>query len=137
MKRILKNRDARLLLELALLLVLAFVAAPAEGKRKMLLGTPGIVPAAVSTTSVFRGNDRNVFTVTATADGDTVTASIAHGMGVNATAIMTPILQAPAALSLWAVTTLDVTNIVLTKATTASSGNASPQIRVEVQRNRG
>lgn len=89
---------------------------------------------AVSTTPVLSGTTKFIFDVTATADADTTTGSVAHGLGaVPLSVIITPLVsQALTALSAWAVTTLDGTNIALTKLTSAGSGNASPQLRVEV-----
>lgn len=73
-------------------------------------------------------------TIIATADADT-TATIPHGMGVvPRTVILTPLLQAPAAVSEWAVTTIDATNVVLTKGTGVGSGNAGAQMQVEIRR---
>lgn len=92
---------------------------------------------AVSTATVQRGNDINEFTVTATADADTTTGSVAHGMGALPEVLLLHILQAPAGVSLWAATTIDVTNVALTKGTGVGSGNASPQVRCRVRRNRG
>lgn len=74
----------------------------------------------------------SIWDIIATADADT-TATITHGLKVTPqVVIITPLLQAPAALSLWAATTIDATSVVLTKATTASSGNAGAQVRVTV-----
>lgn len=68
--------------------------------------------------------------ITATADGDT-TIDFAHGMGVAPpTVILTPLLQAAAALSAWAVTAIDATKVTLTKSTATGSGTANPQVRV-------
>lgn len=75
-----------------------------------------------------------IYDVIATADADT-TATIAHGMGVAPEDIqLTPLLQAVALLAGWAVTTKDATNVILTKATTAGSGNAGASVRVVVRR---
>lgn len=72
-----------------------------------------------------------IWDITATADADTTTGNIAHGLGATPLFFsLTPLLQVPASLSLWALTTKDATNLVLTKATTASSGNAGAQIRL-------
>lgn len=91
---------------------------------------------AVTVTQSWRTPDAVEHTVIATADADTVTPSTAHGMGAEARGTILPILQAPAGLSLWAQTTLDNTNFVLTKSTTASSGNAGAQIRYRLERKR-
>lgn len=69
-------------------------------------------------------------TITATADGDTVTGNIPHGLGfAPELVIVTPIL-ASGGLSAWAVTTKDATNLVLTKSTAVGSGAANPQVEV-------
>jgi hypothetical protein len=91
---------------------------------------------AVSTTAVRRTNDEDVFTITSTADADTTTGNIAHAMGCIPEVSITPILQAPAALSLWAATTIDVTNVAFTKGTGAGSGNAAAQVRIRLNRPR-
>lgn len=89
---------------------------------------------AVSSATILAGTTTFIADVTATADADTVTASIPHGLGaVPLSVTITPLLsQALTALSAWAVTTLDATNIVLTKLTSTGSGNANPQVRVQV-----
>jgi hypothetical protein len=67
--------------------------------------------------------------VTASADADT-TATIPHLMGVAPLEVtLCPLVQATAALSLWAATSIGATNVVLTKATTAGSGGAAAQVR--------
>ncbi len=93
---------------------------------------------AVTTTLDFQTNDVKEWTIIATADADTVTASIAHGFpqGGKPLPSVINILQVPAALSLWAVTTLDQTNWIATKATTAGSGNAGAQVRIRMERRR-
>lgn len=79
--------------------------------------------------------------VIASADADTAD-TITHSFALSAAqlsagdpiVILVPILQAPAALSLWAVTSHLTSTIVATKATTASSGNAAAQLRVHILR---
>lgn len=92
---------------------------------------------AVTITVVRQGTsakDSHVADVIASADADT-TATIPHGLGAAPEEVtITPLLQAPAALSLWAATTIDATNVVLTKATTMGSGNAGNQVRVIIKR---
>lgn len=97
---------------------------------------PVFIFGAVTVTQSWRTPDAVEYTVTATADADTVMASTAHGMGAEPKATILPILQAPAGASLWAVTTLDGTNFVGTKSTAVGSGNAGPQIRIRVERKR-
>lgn len=79
-------------------------------------------------------------TVTATADADT-TATITHNFQLSAAQLANgqPIvvlagLLAAAQISLWVVTSITANTIVLTKATTATSGNAAPQLQVWVLR---
>lgn len=94
---------------------------------------------AVSTTTVVRDNDNFIFTVIATADADTGTGNVAHGMAggaLNAQAILTNLLQASAGASLWAMTTLDVTNVAVSKSAAVGSGNAAAQLRVHLKRTR-
>ncbi len=71
-------------------------------------------------------------TVTATADGDT-TITIPHGLpSVPLLYSLTPILsQSLTAASHWAVTTVNATDIILTKLTSTGSGNALPQILLQ------
>lgn len=104
----------------------------------MLVGAVFALPsfAAVTETQLWRTNDAVEYAITATADGDTVTGNIVHRMGPNPLITVYCVLQAACALSLWAVTTIDITNIVMTKATTGSSGTANAQVRIRVQRNR-
>ena len=92
---------------------------------------------AVTVTQDWRTNDAVEYTVIATADADTVTGNIAHGMGARPQVTLIPILQAPAGLSLWAATTIDATNVVATKSTAVGSGNAGAQLRVRIERRRG
>lgn len=89
---------------------------------------------AVTVTTIFTGTDSIIRDIIATADADT-TATIPHGLGAApAEVYTTELLQAPAALSAWAVTTIDATNVVLTKGTGAGSGNAGAQVRVVIKR---
>jgi hypothetical protein len=90
---------------------------------------------AVNLTTVLRRGNLLIVDVESTADGDT-TATIPHGMGADLKKIIiTPLQQATAALSLWAVTTpTHATNVVLTKATTAGSGGAGAQLRVFIEK---
>jgi hypothetical protein len=71
-------------------------------------------------------------TVIASADGDTSSGNMAHGLGaaplfVTATQMLS---QALTALSAWAITTVDGTNLVATKLASTGSGNAGVQLRV-------
>lgn len=92
---------------------------------------------AYTVTTVRRTADELVLDIIKSADADTVTGNIAHGMGVIPNVEVTQILsQALAAMSNFAVTTIDVTNIELTGLATVGSGNAAAQIRVYVRRPR-
>ncbi len=115
---------------------LGSIADPSTLWGMLALGLSALAFGAVSTTNIRRTADEFVFTVIATADADTVTASIPHGMGVIPEVDILNILQAPAGLSEWAVTTQDVTNLVLTKSTAVGSGDAAAQVRVVVRRPR-
>lgn len=96
---------------------------------------PSAVCDAVTITTVFDGTDTHIADVIAAADGDT-TATIPHTLGAApAEVTVTQLLsQALTALSAWAVTTIDATNVVLTKLTSTGSGNAGAQIRVIIKR---
>ncbi|MCI0402693.1 MAG: hypothetical protein L0212_04125 [Acidobacteria bacterium] len=88
----------------------------------------------VSIATVLRRGNILISDVTATVDADT-TATIPHGMdGAVKMVTIVPLLQAPAAVSEWAVTTQDGTNIVLTKGTGVGSGNAGAQLRVFIEK---
>lgn len=86
----------------------------------------------VTVTTVLAGTAMYIADVKATADSDT-TATCPHGLSVaplDVTFTQT-LSQALTALSAWAATTIDATNIVLTKLTSTGSGNASNQVRVK------
>ncbi len=89
---------------------------------------------AVTITTVLAGTDKHIADVQATADADT-TATIPHGLGaVPLEVFVTELQQVEAAISAWAATTIDATNVVLTKGVGAGSGAAGAQIRVVVNR---
>jgi hypothetical protein len=74
-----------------------------------------------------------IFDIIATVDADT-TATITHGLiGTPALITITPLLQASAAVSEWAATTINSTQVVLTKGTGVGSGNAGAQVRCVIQ----
>lgn len=92
--------------------------------------------AVTLTTVVARGNKR-VVDVEATADADT-TATIPHGMGqIPQKVTLTELLQVAAAISAWAVTTFDATNVVLTKGVGVGSGAAGVQLRCVIEKEAG
>lgn len=76
-----------------------------------------------------QGAYTKVWTVIATADADT-TATIPHGFGSAPFDVSIDPLLAQFYTSVWTITTIDATNIVLTKGTGAGSGNAGAQVRV-------
>lgn len=92
---------------------------------------------ALSQSEVSRSNDQVQVDVTATADADTA-ITIVHGLGnpppvVGITQLLT---QAITALSAWAATTIDGTNVILTKTTATGSGDAAAQVRAIISRRR-
>ncbi len=88
---------------------------------------------AVNLTTVRSNANSRVVDIEATADGDT-TATIAHGLAAAPTDVTVTMLVAAARISAWAVTTIDATNVVLTKTTTAGSGAAGVQARCIIAR---
>lgn len=74
------------------------------------------------------------FAVIATADADTA-ATINHGFGVAPLAVFLMAADPVARLSLWVLTSVSTTQIVVGKATTAGSGGANPQLIVTAFRN--
>lgn len=85
----------------------------------------------VTATTVLAGSYTFIVDVEADADADTVTGNIAHGLPAAPTELaITALLQAAAALSGWAITTADATNIEATKGTGAGSGTAGNQVRL-------
>jgi hypothetical protein len=88
---------------------------------------------AVTVTTVFDGPDSFIADVEATADADT-TATIPHTLAATPAEVYTTDLAAAARLSLWIASTIDGTNVVLTKATTMGSGAAGNQVRCIIKR---
>jgi hypothetical protein len=82
-------------------------------------------PAAVAGGSLAR-----TFTVTATADADTTTGAIAHGLPAAPDLIELRGIDPAARISGWVVTAVDATNITLGKGTGVGSGAAPAQLRV-------
>ncbi len=89
----------------------------------------------VTITTVFDGPDSFIADVVASADGD-VTATIPHLIGATPEEVyLIPTLsQALTALSGWAATTIDATNVVCTKLASTGSGSATKQLRVIAKR---
>lgn len=86
---------------------------------------------AVTVTPVLAGVRLHISDVIAGGDAD-VTATVPHGLPVAPTiVILTQLLsQALTALSAWAASTIDGTNVVCTKLASVGSGNAGAQLRV-------
>lgn len=90
---------------------------------------------AVSVVVVQAGVTKHIADVIADADAD-VAATIPHGLGVVPTDVsLTPGGQTAAAgaaaqLSLWAITLIDATNVVLVATAGVGSGDAAAQVRV-------
>lgn len=85
---------------------------------------------AVNLTTVLAGAQMSIVDVEATADGDT-TATIPHGLPSAPEVVILTGLQAEAeTLSDWVATTIDATNVVLTKQTDVGSGAAGDQVRM-------
>lgn len=92
---------------------------------------------AVTATGVdTTGSFSKSWTVIATADADT-TATIPHGLSgitdANAHVTIVP-MTAAGVLSAWQFTSVDATNLVLTKSTAVGSGDAAAQVRVSLWR---
>ena len=105
---------------------------------------------AVTVTTVLDGVDTHIADITATADADT-TATIPHGMvtqeaskpgrgGVAGAGViplevtLVNLQQVGGALSAWAATTINATNVVLTKSTAVGSGVAGAQVRCIIKK---
>ena len=95
---------------------------------------------AFSSTVVFQGSQLAIFNIIASADADTG-GTVNHGLTLPGgvalpvapmVPIITPLLQASAGLSLWAVTGKTATQITLTKSTAVGSGNAGAQLLLVV-----
>lgn len=86
---------------------------------------------AVTVTTVLAGVAMFIADVEATADADVTTGNVAHGLGAApAHVTVTNLLQASAALSAWAVTTIDAVNLVGTASNAVGSGAAGDQVRI-------
>ncbi|HUT98898.1 MAG TPA: hypothetical protein VM054_07475 [bacterium] len=86
---------------------------------------------AFTITPVLAGTYAFVADIQADADADAASGNIPHGLGaVPVVVALCPLLQVQAGLSLWAVTTIDAVNIVVTKSVAVGSGVAAPQVRL-------
>lgn len=87
---------------------------------------------AVTITTVLAGTDTFIATVAVSA-AELSSGNIAHGLGaVPKEVIITPAVAVVAASASWAATTIDSTNIVLTRDTTGAS--TADTVRVTVRR---
>ncbi len=93
---------------------------------------------AITETVVRRSNDELEVDIIATADADTDSALVNHGLGLERpTAFIVPTLvQALAVDPLWRLTTLNGTQFRVSKLATVGSGNAAVQLRVILKRAR-
>lgn len=83
---------------------------------------------AITVTAVSpQGVNTKAWNVIATADADTASPNIPHGFGVAPFLVWVSPRLAAGALSNWFVSTIDATNIVITKGTAVGSGNAGVQ----------
>lgn len=84
----------------------------------------------ISEESLFQGVNVAVWEITATADGDT-TYTFDHGLSaLPRFKFLVNVLQAPAALSGWAIEGLSDTQVTVVKGTAVGSGDANPQVRL-------
>lgn len=88
---------------------------------------------AVNITTVLDAQDVHIVDIEATADGDT-TATIPHTLGDIPVEVVITGLNTDAQLSLWTTTTINATNVVLTKTTAVGSGGAGNQVRAIIKR---
>lgn len=77
--------------------------------------------------------DTHIVDIEATLTTDT-TATIPHGLGATPQEVMLTYLLLAATLSLWRVTTINATNVVLTKLTVLGSGASGAQCRCIIKR---
>jgi hypothetical protein len=90
---------------------------------------------AVTSTPIDTTGQCRSWDITATADSDTTTGNITHGLvcpnnSANDVEIRIEPLSAQASLSGWYISGRTTTTFALTKGTATGSGNGSPQIRV-------
>jgi len=82
-------------------------------------------------TPIFAGVTLFIADIEANADADTDSPDIPHGLGaIPLDVTITPLLQAEAGLSLWALTGLDAVNLVVSKSAAVGSGAAAAQLRL-------
>jgi hypothetical protein len=83
---------------------------------------------AITVTAVTpQGVTTKAWSIVATLDGDTASGNIPHGFGAAPFVVFVSPRLAAGVLAGWFVSTIDATNIVVTKGTTVGSGNAGVQ----------
>lgn len=88
---------------------------------------------AITKTTVLAGSDEMI--VDLTANDSTTTATIAHGLGAAPLEVTTtPLLTPEAYTNQWAVTTIDATNVVVTRTADEAGESPNPQLRVIIRR---
>lgn len=86
---------------------------------------------ATTITTVLAGKDTYICTVAVT-NSETTSGNIAHGLGLTPKeVVITPVTAVVASSALWAATTIDGTNIVLTRDATGAS--VADTVRVVVR----
>lgn len=85
---------------------------------------------AVTVTNILVGSTNRIFDVEATADADTGSGNVAHGLAETPLEVVLTPLLAAARISDWILTTRDGTNVAVGKTTTVGSGAAGAQVRV-------
>lgn len=90
---------------------------------------------AVTVTTILAGTSRFICDVEATADGDTTTGNVPHGLGAVPLSKHIALVQnfAAAANPGWALTTVDAVNLVGTCSADVGTGVVGDQVRLEVQ----
>lgn len=89
---------------------------------------------AVVVTTIFDGTDTFIADVSYTATADK-TATIAHTLGAAPGEVtLTPLAPEPFYVGQARVTTINTTNVIVTKTSVAASSNAAAAIRVIIKR---
>lgn len=86
---------------------------------------------AVTVTTILAGTSRFIADLEATADGDITSGNIAHGLGAIPLSIYLTALLVEFYTSIPALTTVDITNLVVTMSNAGGSGVANDQMRIE------
>jgi hypothetical protein len=105
-----------------------------KGLRSLLRSFLRDERGVVNLTTVFDGTDTFISDVAFTATKDK-TATIAHGIGATPQDVqMSPLQPEPFYVGRAAITTINTTNVIVTKLSTAASSNAAAAIRVIIKR---